>query len=67
MSVQTSTTMDLDNRTAEQAVAAGDLNPGDANPPSRPGKITTLIFLTALSSLLLYMNWKSVKGFLGTD
>jgi hypothetical protein len=66
MSVQTSA-MDLDARTAAKALAAGELNPGDANSPSRPGKITTLVFLTALSSLLLYMNWKSVKGFLGTD
>lgn len=66
MSIQTST-MDLNSRTAEKVVNAGDLNPGDANPPSRPGKITTLIFLTALTLLLLYMNWKSVKAYFGAE
>lgn len=66
MSSQTST-MDLDARTADKPVASGELNPGDANPPSRPGKLTALIFLTALTLLLLYMNWKSVKGFFGAD
>lgn len=66
MSIQTPT-MDMNTRTAENPVAHGDLNPGDANPPSRPGKITMLIFLTSLTLLLLYMNWKSVKGYFGAE
>lgn len=66
MSVQTSG-FELNASTAQQTVPTTELNAGDANPPSRPGKITTLVFLTALGSLLLYMNWKSAKGFFGME
>ncbi len=66
MSIQTST-MDLDARTAAKPVNTDELNPGDANPPSRPGKITTALFLAALTALLLYMNWKSVKVYFGAE
>jgi len=62
MSVQTST---VEMQSAESPVV--DMNPGDANPPSRPGRIAMSVFVSALSALLLYMNWKSVKGFLGMD
>jgi hypothetical protein len=44
---------------------AEELNPGDANPPSRPGIKTTFIFTAVLTAILLYINWTSAKGLFG--
>jgi hypothetical protein len=44
---------------------ADELNPGDANPPSRPGIMTTFVFTAVLTAILLYVNWTSAKGLFG--
>ena len=46
-------------------VPAGELNGGDANPPSRPGIMTTFVFTAVLTAILLYVNGTSAKGLFG--